>query len=287
MLGRHGQRHSQTQSRSELELPGRSRMIHSTLEMAIRLEQAATALGYDALQSHRGLFPHSSAEAVAFGSGVALFLNEDSPLTQVRGAGMAGQSMASDVDEMEGFFNERMAPVTVTLTPFADPALLTHLTRRGYEYGSFLNTMVRAVSAADACADPDVAAAADQDEWSRLMAEAFFDVATPMGLDLGRTLYGLRTCRNLIIRAAAEPAAGAQLDIREGLGIFQCDGTLTRFRGEGLQTKLIRARLSMAAQAGCDLVTADTAPGSQSQRNYERHGFQVIYTKVTLIKPCF
>ena len=117
--------------------------------------------------------------------------------------------------------------------------------------------------------------------------ESFFDVATPMGIDLGRTLYGLPTCRNLIIRAGEAPAAGAQFDMRESLGIFQCDGTLTHFRGEGLQTKLIRARLSMAAQAGCDLVTADTAPGSQSQHNYERQGFQVIYTKVTLIKPCF
>jgi GNAT superfamily N-acetyltransferase len=262
-------------------------MIHSDLALAIRLEQAAAAFGYDAVQTHRGLFPQSSAEAVAFGSGVSLFLNEESPLTQVRGAGMSGVMAASDVDEMEAFFNERMAPVTITVTPFADSALLTHLSRRGYEFGCFLNTLVRDVSPADVSIDSDVVLAGDEREWSLTMAEAFFDVVTPMGIELGRTLFRVPTCRNLIIRAGAEPAAGAQLEIRNGLGVLQCDGTLARFRGEGLQSKLIRARLSLAAEAGCDLVTADTAPGSQSQRNYERLGFRVVYTKITLIKPCF
>ena len=99
------------------------------------------------------------------------------------------------------------------------------------------------------------------------MAESFFDELTSMGRDLGQTPFALPTCRNLIVRAGAEPAAGEQIDIHEELGIFQCNWTLSRFRGEGLQTKLIRARLSMAAVAGCDLVTADTAPGSQPQRN--------------------
>lgn len=258
-------------------------MIHSTLTLATRLEQAAAALGYDAIRAHRNLFPSSVAEAIPAGTGVAVFLNEESPLTQVRGAGLSEFSL----DEIEQFFADRMAPVTFTLTPFADPALLTNLSRRGYEFGTFENTLVRPVSEADIATDPDVTMAENPSEWANLMAESFFDFVSPMGVDLGQTLFALPTCQNLIVRAGVEPAAGAQIDIRDGLGILQCDGTLTRFRSEGLQTKLIRARLSMAAQAGCDLVTADTAPGSQSQRNYERLGFRVAYTKVTLIKPCF
>jgi len=258
-------------------------MIHSTLALATRLEQAAAALGYDAIQAHRNLFPNSVAESIPAGSGVAVFLNEESPLTQVRGAGLAEFSL----DDVEQFFADRMAPVSFTLTPFADAALYTNLTRRGYEFGTFENTLVRTVTGADIILDPDVLTATDPLEWSLMMAEAFFGFPSPMGRDLGQTLFAMPTCRNLIIRAGADPAAGAQLDIRDGLGILQCDGTLPNFRGEGLQTKLIRARLSMAAEAGCDLVTADTAPGSQSQRNYERQGFRVVYTKVTLIKPCF
>jgi hypothetical protein len=41
----------------------------------------------------------------------------------------------------------------------------------------------------------------------------------------------------------------------------------------------------VAARAGCDLATADTEPGSASQRNYEKCGFRLAYTKVTLLKP--
>jgi len=55
------------------------------------------------------------------------------------------------------------------------------------------------------------------------------------------------------------------------------------FRGGGLQSALIRERLRAAAGEGCDLATASTLAGSVSQRNYERAGFQVAYTKATLI----
>ena len=86
-----------------------------------------------------------------------------------------------------------------------------------------------------------------------------------MGRVLGQTPFALPTCRNLIVGAGAEPAAWAQIDIHEGLGIFQCDGTVSRFRGEGLQTELMSARLLMTAVAGYDPVTTGISPGSQLQ----------------------
>jgi hypothetical protein len=39
----------------------------------------------------------------------------------------------------------------------------------------------------------------------------------------------------------------------------------------------------VAAELKCDLATASTLPGSVSQRNYERHGFQMAYTKAVLV----
>ena len=46
--------------------------------------------------------------------------------------------------------------------------------------------------------------------------------------------------------------------------------------------ELIAARVNEALAQGCDLATASTLPGSGSQRNYERMGFEVVYTRVTL-----
>jgi GNAT superfamily N-acetyltransferase len=54
------------------------------------------------------------------------------------------------------------------------------------------------------------------------------------------------------------------------------------FRRRGLHGELIAARLNEALVHGCHLATAGTRPGSTSQRNYERLGFEVVYTKVTL-----
>jgi GNAT superfamily N-acetyltransferase len=68
------------------------------------------------------------------------------------------------------------------------------------------------------------------------------------------------------------------------LATLFADSTLMGFRGAGLQSALIRERLRMAQAEGCDLATATTLAGSLSQRNYERNGFQVAYTKATLAR---
>ena len=72
--------------------------------------------------------------------------------------------------------------------------------------------------------------------------------------------------------------------MRGGLATLFADGTMLGFRGAGLQGALIRERLRSAVEEGCDLATASTLPGSVSQRNYERNGFQVAYTKTILVR---
>jgi ribosomal protein S18 acetylase RimI-like enzyme len=61
-------------------------------------------------------------------------------------------------------------------------------------------------------------------------------------------------------------------------------GTLTEYRGRGLQTALLRARMAAAARAGCEYAVVVTQGGTTSQRNAERLGFRVAYSKVTVIK---
>lgn len=260
-------------------------MVHCDLALALRLEREAAAQAGDYVTAHRAAFPASQAALVECAGGVAAFIDEASPLTQVRGAGTTSPILEADVETVEQFYEPLLAPVSFVLAPFADAALFTILSRRGYELGAFENVMVREVAMEPE--DAEVVEDADAEEWARAMAQAFFDVAAPGGMELGRTLYALRSGRNLIVRAGEQPAAVAQLDIRGDLAIFQCDGTLRRFREVGLQKKTIRARMALASAAGCTLVTADVQPGSVSQRNYEKCGFQVAYTKVTLIKPCF
>jgi ribosomal protein S18 acetylase RimI-like enzyme len=61
-------------------------------------------------------------------------------------------------------------------------------------------------------------------------------------------------------------------------------GTLAEYRARGLQTALLRARMHAAQQAGCEYAVVVTQGGTTSQRNAERLGFRVAYSKVTVIK---
>ena len=76
---------------------------------------------------------------------------------------------------------------------------------------------------------------------------------------------------------------GGALAVRDGLATLFADSTIAAFRRQGFHRELIAARLNEAIALGCDMAMAATLPGSTSQRNYERLGFEVVYTKVTLV----
>jgi ribosomal protein S18 acetylase RimI-like enzyme len=73
-------------------------------------------------------------------------------------------------------------------------------------------------------------------------------------------------------------AAGA-LVLHDDLAYLANASTLPEARGRGLQSALIAARVDAAARAGIALVSAQAAWSSPSQRNLERAGLRVAYTK--------
>jgi GNAT superfamily N-acetyltransferase len=85
-----------------------------------------------------------------------------------------------------------------------------------------------------------------------------------------------------VARLDGHPAAHAALylDDQSGTAVLAADGTRPAFRGRGCQTALIAARLAEAARRGYPLAVVEAAPGSTSQRDLERVGFRLAYTKV-------
>ena len=80
-------------------------------------------------------------------------------------------------------------------------------------------------------------------------------------------------------------ATGAGLIIPDHkiVGLYGA-ATLQPYRGRGLQTAILRRRLEVAAQAGCEYAVIVTHGGTTSMRNAERLGFTLAYSKATLIK---
>src|SRR5262245_1509566 len=85
--------------------------------------------------------------------------------------------------------------------------------------------------------------------------------------------------RLYLARVGGEAAGAAVLVLHDDLAYLANASTLPQFRNRGVQTALIAARVADARSAGCDTVCSGTAFGSQSQRNLERAGLQVAYTK--------
>jgi GNAT superfamily N-acetyltransferase len=242
--------------------------------------------GADAHNARAGAAMRPDAAVLDAAGGVAIFLGAESPLTLAIGMGLNGPVREAELAEIEAFFRSRGAPVSFELAPLAHPDFIQALTDRGYRITEFNNAMVRRLQHYNIAFTPRVRRAlpGEDDVWAHTLGHGFFENSelTEEEMDVGRDLFRTPGALAYFASIDGETAAGAALFIRDGLATLCADGAVPHFRRRGLQSELILARLNEAAARGCDLATASTAPGSLSQRNYERLGFQVAYTKLTL-----
>jgi hypothetical protein len=129
------------------------------------------------------------------------------------------------------------------------------------------------------------AVADEADIWSYTVGCGFFEQPdlSPEEIDVGRAIFSMAGAQCYVaIGDAGQPAGGCAMAVHDGLATLFADSTIPCFRQKGLHREMIAARLNEAMALGCDLATASTLPGSGSQRNYERLGFAVAYTKVIL-----
>ena len=76
------------------------------------------------------------------------------------------------------------------------------------------------------------------------------------------------------------PIATAALVVQDGVALLAGASTIPDARGRGAQNALLAERLRYAAERGCDVAMMGALPGSGSQRNAERNGFRIAYTRI-------
>jgi len=241
-----------------------------------------TALAHR-IETGEALNAAASGESIATCGGYANYAGVGSPLTHAIGLGMNGPISAADFDRMEEFYRSRGCSVNLDLCPHADWSLIELIGKRGYRVVECNNALAGPVAGS-----PDgrvrIAAPEEEDGWNRALIKGFFPASeiTPAELDIGARMFHLENATAWMGLVDGKPVSAAAMNTRGKLALLFADSTLEEFRGQGLHLVLIRARLHHAAKLGCDLATASTAPGSGSQRNYERAGFRVIYTKLNM-----
>jgi GNAT superfamily N-acetyltransferase len=264
-------------------------VLSITSELAARLETAEALDAAECAEAEARLHPESGAAVRAVAGGVLAYLGPESPLTHALALGMSGPVTAEQLDEAEEFFRSREAPVTIDICPYADRTLLELVTARGYRITEFSHVMVRPMMPEESFPEePSIEVRAafphECDVWARAVVAGFFgrDAITEEEFRTGRILFDMSNSSALFALLGGEPAGCAAVSFRKSIASCFADSTLLRFRRRGVHRALILARLRMAAERGADFVAAGTQPGSGSQRDYERLGFQVAYTKITM-----
>jgi ribosomal protein S18 acetylase RimI-like enzyme len=97
-----------------------------------------------------------------------------------------------------------------------------------------------------------------------------------------RDMTGARGCVRYLARRAGALAGAASMRIADGVAQLCGAGTLPEHRRRGVQGALLERRLADAAREGCDLAVVTTLPGSKSQENVQKRGFELLYTRAIL-----
>ena len=259
------------------------------LAFARRLELAETILP-DCYECLRQYSPDRAVRRLEIGGGTAFYAGPDYPANQMVGMGLYGEVTASHLDEVEEFFRSGGVPSVVVLSPLAHESLRTLLGERGYGIAEFNSVLIRRLGSDEPLTPPagiriervnnDTVGA-----WMRAIAEGF--------------AQDIKVAEDVFGGFSALPGALAFAASIEGKVVGGCGGriipearlaalfgaaTIPEYRGRGVQTALIARRLHEAALAGCEYAVVSTQPGSGSQRNMERRGFRLAYTKTVMMR---
>ena len=211
----------------------------------------------------------------------------DSPLTQTFGLGMSEPATNAVLAEIEKFFRKHRAPAQHEVCPLAGVALSKALAERGYVPFEMSNVLFleiagrRKEGALNSELNVRTAEPGDAEAYARAAGEGWReagDVATLIS-DMARMMLVARGYVGFLVEKQGQVVATAGLVVNDGVALFAGASTVPEARGQGAQQLLLAARLNYASQAGCDLAMIVTEPGSGSQRNAERSGFRIGYTR--------
>jgi len=266
-------------------------MKFMNLELARRVEMAEAHAGASCAEALASIRPDSPVAIERIAGGIAVFAGVGSPVSQAIGVGLDGAIAEAEFDRLEDFFWSRGAGVELELCPLIDVSLYGEFAKRGYVLTEVSNVLVREISPADAFEAPTAGITvrpAPPDEgklWTDTVAQGFAEhfPVTPVLTDAMEGFFHRRgACCFYLAFVNDKVAGGGAVAAHERVcGLFGAS-TLPEFRRRGVQAALLAARLRWAQEQGCDLAVSIARPASASQRNIERFGFGVAYTRTKL-----
>lgn len=257
-------------------------------------KESAAMMEYCIKQTHIEVTKEYANGAILdISGGAACFSGFESYLSQVVGWGFntAPKNYLAEIQKIEGFYSTlNHSRIDIELCPYVGNDLAVFLSHRGYQVTELNNVSfldLQTTTLQDCSLKGFKIKKIDSndlDAWAHQVAEGFgYPEAKRQFKSYARaqgtSAFGVYD-KDLLVAGGAIAMHGTVCD----LGVTS---TLPSHQGQGLQKKLINARLHYAKLNGMTLATVTTEPGSISDLNVQKIGFGCAYTRVkmTLMIP--
>lgn len=254
------------------------------LELAQRLEATEAAICATYTEPRRRVSGVMTA-VLERGGAVAIFDGADSPLSQSFGLGLFEPAAPDQLAELEAFFQARGADAMHEVSPFAGVETLALLVARGYQPIELSTVLVQPLTDAAPIDGPLIARAIDPERdgaaWLETSVAGW--ASEPEVAAIARSIaeVGLanRGVTQYLVERDGAPIASGTLGVHGNVALLIGASTRPEARGLGAQAAILARRLADARARGCTTAMMVAAVGSASQRNAERRGFRVAYTR--------
>lgn len=280
---------------NEMTLPNPEDMTHPSeqeypfadIDLARRLERTEAQGSVNFIEARVKAFPNRGAKWIEVAGAYAMLDAPGSPLSQTFGLGVFQPISAEELDRIEDFFRSNGTDVFHEVCPLADMSVFTLFKERGYQPVEFSNVLYRPIT-------PDLRLKATRNEriavrvvgkdevdlWAQTSFEGWSEF--PEYADFFRDLakvFAHSKGPSFIAELDGKPIATGALTIAADVALLAGASTIPEARRQGAQLALLEDRLRYAASHGCTVAMMVALPGSGSQRNAERHGFRIAYTR--------
>ena len=255
------------------------------LSLARRLERAEGRANIAFVEARARVEPNVGATWMTVAGVFAMFDGVHSPLTQTFGLGVFEHVGDVEFARLELFFQERGARPAHEVCPFIAPDSLARLNGRGYQPAEFSTVLVRPTALPATAVSRVSARAIRSDErelWSRIAGEGWSTESAEVGAFVeafGRVATRANGVHCFVAEKDGAAIAAGTLTVTEDVALLSGATTIPAARNQGAQLALLDARLRYARAQGINLAMMVAAPGSASQRNAERQGFRIAYTR--------
>lgn len=264
-----------------------SSRILTDLALAQRLDRTEASANARFVEARALFMPAVGAEWIEVAGAYAMFDGPGSPCTQTFALGLFEMPTHDHLERIESFYSDRGATTAHDVSPLAGVRVYGLLCDRGYRPVECAQVMYLPLEDRPAASDSTVRVRTigehERAIWART-ATAGWASELPSDLvktmpELMRIMASREDAPSFLAEIDGEPVAAAAYFQHEGVALLAGASTIPKWRNRGAQRALLHARLEYAAQSGCELAMVCTEPGSGSQRNAERNGFRIAYTR--------